>query len=148
MNNFYIDELILLFIIWFYYEHVRSTFICYLSLNYLTIGFIYLCMMKYENRNCIVLSFSLWSCALISSFLLYLVLYNEWFDLWNKNKEIQQIPICLLIKSFLHYLFLNYHKNKIDDRKEDDEWIERKEIIMFIRIHYDVKCENTIFICI
>ena len=102
LDNLYIDEFIL-----FDYEHVQSTsifceyllFICKLF-NYWISFFIY--MMKYESRNGIVWSFSLWLYALIISFLLCLVLYDERFDLLNKNKEIQQIPVCLLIKSFLH----------------------------------------------
>jgi hypothetical protein len=34
-------------------------------------------------------------------------------------------------------MFFNYLKNKIDDRKEDDEWVEKEEIIIFIWIHYE-----------
>lgn len=85
-----------------------------------------------------------------------------WWKIWLLNKEIRQTPVCLLIKSFLHpqppFSLISRTRLTIA-RKEDDGWIEREEIIMFIRtIHYKciyiyirigyVKCENTRFICI
>ena len=106
-----------------YNQHLFAVNICYLSLSYWIIGFLSLYMMKYESRNGIVLSFSLWLCALIISFLLSLVLYDERFDYWIKKFD--RLQFVCWSKVFFTKRFaiiartrLTIAKKMMDEQKE------------------------------
>lgn len=114
-----------------YDQHLFAVNICYLTIGFLSLYMMY----KYESRNCIVLSFSLWSCALIISFLLCLVLYDERFDYWIKKFD--KLQFVCWSKVFFTKCFSIISRTRLIDRKEDDGWVEKEEIIIFIWIHYE-----------
>ena len=104
-------------------QHLFTVDIFYLSLSYLTIGFISLyMMMKYESRNCLVWSFSLWSCALISSFLLCLVLYNERFYCWIRITKFDRFQFVRVIKKVVFTKLFFFQLSQEQDWRWQRRW--------------------------